>query len=187
MPQPKSGNLRNLYVPWQCIIFGACLSQLGQQQQRVQNRTDNIRSDARLIILHHREIERHNPRILHENVKSLQPLRTPRKVLDRLIRREIELPHLDDAHTSCRLFDGFFRGFAFFEVADCEDDFGGVETHKVARCFEAEAGVAACDDDGLAGVLFGGVGGLEEELGAQEGNGGLYVGHLGGLIGTSFS
>ena len=152
----------------------------------MQDRADNVRSNTRLIILHHREIERHNPRILNKNVKPLQPLRTPRKVFDGLIRREIELPHLDDARPSCRFFDGFFRGLAFFEIADREDDFGGVETYKVARCFETEAGVAACDDDGLAGVLLGGVGGVEEELGAQEGNGGLHVGHLGGLIGISF-
>lgn len=57
----------------------------------------------------------------------------------------------------------------------------------MARCFETEAGVAACDDDGLAGILLGGVGGGKEELGAQEGNGGLHAGHLGGLIGISFS
>ena len=153
----------------------------------MQNRTDNIRRNTRLIILHHREIKRHDPRIFNQNVKPLQPLRALCKFLDRLIRREIKLPHLDDARPSGGLFDGFFRGLAFFEIADREDDFGGVKTHKVARGFETEAGVAACDDDGLAGVFFGGVGGVEEELGAEEGNGLLNVGHLGGLVGMSFS
>lgn len=50
-------------------------------------------------------------------------------------------------------------------------------------CFETEAGIAAGDDDGLAGVLLGGVGRDGEELGAQECDGRLHVRHLGGLVG----
>ena len=73
--------------------------------------------------------------------------------------REIELPHFEHARASCRLLDGFLGRLALFEGADGEDDFGGVETDEVAGGFEAEAGVAAGDDDGLVGVFLGGVGG----------------------------
>ena len=66
----------------------------------MQNRTDNVRRNTRLIILHHGKIKRHDPRILNQNIKSLQPLRTFRKVLDGLIVREIELPDFDDARSA---------------------------------------------------------------------------------------
>lgn len=146
----------------------------------MQNRTDNVCRNTRLIILHHGKLKRHDPRILNQDIKPLQPLRTFGKVLDGLIVREIELPHFDNARSSRRLLNGFLGPLALFEVADGEDDFGGVEADKVAGGFETEAGVAAGDDDGLVGVFFSGVGGYGEELGAHECNGGLHVRHLGG-------
>lgn len=167
-------------VPWQRIEVRRRLPQLWQQQQRMQHRADDIRRDARLVVLHDGKVERHDSRILHQNVQSLQPLRTLREVLDRLIVRQIELPHFGNARPSCGFLDGFLRRLALFEVADGEDNFGGVETHEVAGRFETEAGIAACDDDGLAGVLFGGVRGDGEKLGAQECDGRLHVRHLGG-------
>ena len=91
--------------------------------------------------------------------------------------REIKLPDLNDTVTTGGLLDGFLRRFAFGEVADGEDDLGGVEADKVAGCFEAEAGVAARHDDGLAGVFLCGVGWDGEELGAHECEG-VWVGHL---------
>ena len=148
----------------------------------MQNRTDNIRRNRRLILLHPRKIKRHDPCILNQNIQSLQPLRALRKVLDGLIVREIELPHFDDIGAACGLLDGFLSRLAFFEAADGENDFGGVEADEVAGCFEAEAGVAAGDDDGLVGVFLGGVGGDGEELGAHECDGGCHVWHFGGLI-----
>ena len=172
--------VKSLYIPWQRIKLRPRLPQLRQQQQRMQNRTDNIRRNTRLIILHHGKIKRHDPRILNQDIEPLQPLRTFRKALDGLIVREIELPDFDDARSSRRLLNGFLGRLALFEVADGEDDFGGVEADKVAGGFETEAGVAAGDDDGLVGVFFCGVGGYGEELGAHECDGGLHVRHLGG-------
>lgn len=148
----------------------------------MQNGADNIGSNARLVIFHHGEIEGHDSRILNQNVKSFQALRTLCEVLDRLIVSKIKLPHLDNTGTSCCFLDGSLCRLALFEVANCEDDFGGIETHEVAGCFETEAGVAACDNDGLTGVFLGGVGRDGEELGAQERDGRLYVRHLGGLV-----
>ena len=145
----------------------------------MQNRTDNIRRNSRLVILHRGKSERHDARILNQDIKSLQALGALRKVLDRLIVRQIKLPHLDDTRTPRRLLDGSSCLVTFFEIADRKDDFGGVETDKVAGCFEAEAGVAAGDDDGLAGVFLGGVWGDGEPLGADECDGGLHVRHLG--------
>ena len=78
------------------------------------------------------------------------------------------------------MLNGFLGRLAIFEVADGEDDFGGVEADKVAGGFETKAGVAAGDDNGLVGVLFCGVGGDGEELGAHECEWGLNVRHLGG-------
>ena len=96
--------------------------------------------------------------------------------------REIELPDFDDTRSARGSLDGFLGRLALVEVADGEDDFGGVEADKVAGGFEAEAGVAAGDDDGLVGVFFCGVGGYGEELGAHECDGLLHVRHLGGRI-----
>ena len=94
--------------------------------------------------------------------------------------REIELPDFDNTRSARRLLNGFLGRLALFEIADGEDNFGGVEADKVAGGFETEAGVAAGDDDGLVGVFFGGVGGYGEELGAHECDGGLHVRHLDG-------
>lgn len=148
----------------------------------MQNRTDNVRRNTRLIVLRLYKSRRQDPRILHQDVQSLEPLRAPRKVLDGLVVREIELPDFDDAGAAGGLLDGSLGRLALFEGADGEDDFGGVEADEVAGGFEAEAGVAAGDDDGLVGVFFGGVGGDGEELGAHECDGGVHVGHLGGWV-----
>ena len=147
----------------------------------MQNRTDDIRRHARLILLHHLKPTRQDPRVLHHDVQPLQPHRALRKEPDGLVVREVELPDLDDARAAGRLLDGLLRRLALFDVPDGEDDFGGVEADEVAGGFEAEAGVAAGYDDGLVGVFFGGVGGGEEELGAHEGEGALHVGHFGGF------
>ena len=151
----------------------------------MQNRAHDIRSNSRLVILHQRKLIRQDARILDQNVESLQPLRTLCEVLDGLVVRQIKQPHLDDARTSGGLLDGLLGGLALFKVADGDDDFGGVEAHKVTGGFETEAGVGAGDDDGLAGVLFGGVGRDGEELGAHECDGRLHVRHVGGLLCTS--
>ena len=147
----------------------------------MQNRTDDIRRHARLVLLHHLKLTRQDPRVLHHDVQPLQSHRALRKEPDRLVVREVELPDLDDARAAGRLLNGPFRRLAFFEVAHGEDDFGGVEADEVAGGFEAEAGVAAGYDDGLVGVFFGGVWGGEDELGAHEGQGALHVGHFGGF------
>ena len=178
----------------------------------MQNRTDDIRRHARLVLLHHLKLTRQNPRVLHHDVQPLESHRALGKEPDGLVVREVELPYLDDARAAGRLLNGLFRRLAFFEVPDREDDFGGVEADEVAGGFEAEAGVAAGYDDGLVGVFLGGVlgdyggGGLvavagvaagfyfglagfflggvwggEEELGAHEREGFLYVWHFGGF------
>ena len=147
----------------------------------MQNRTDDIRRHARLILLHHLKLPRQDHPILHNNLQPFQSHRALGKEPDRLVVREIELPDLDDVRPAGRLLDGFFRCLTFFEVPDGEDDFGGVEADEVAGGFEAEAGVAAGYDDGLVGVFLCGVRGGEQELGAHEGEGFLHVGHFGGF------
>ena len=178
-PQKASKN-----SPRQNIEPSPRLPQLGQQQQRMQDRTDDIRRQTRLIPLHHLKLACQNPRILHHNIQPLQAHRALSEKPDRLIVREVELPDLDDARAAGRLLNGPLGRLALFDGPDGEDDFGGVEADEVAGGFEAEAGVAAGHDDGLVGVLFGGVGGRDEELGAHEREGFLHVGHLGDLAQT---
>ena len=173
--QKKETPRKASHLPRKNIEPGARLPQLGQQQERMQNRTDDIRRQARLILLHQREPTRQDPRVLHHNVQPLESHGALGKEADGLVVREVELPDFEDARAAGGPLDGPPGRLALFDVPDGEDDFGGVEADEVAGGFEAEAGVAAGDDDGLAGVLFGGVWGHGEELGAEEGEGFLHV------------
>lgn len=142
-----------------------------QQQQGHEKGREDIDRDGTLVPLGQRALGRHHGHrgILHDGVHARQLcVGAATKRPDAGEAAQVQRPHLDDAvAVSTRAAPASAEGQGAFNVglgrlaslgaAAGQDDFGGVETDKVAGGFEAETNVAAGHDDGLAGEVMVGV------------------------------
>ena len=51
-----------------------CLLELRQDQQREQERADDVSRDSRLVLFRHAELPRADPGVLHYRIDPLQPV-----------------------------------------------------------------------------------------------------------------
>ncbi len=78
--------------------------------------------------------------------------------LNTRVRRHVELPYHNFAIGVDELGTDLDRGFggeAFVDGANAQDKLGGAELGEFEGGFETQAGVRACDEDGLVGESFG--------------------------------
>jgi len=78
------------------VYFGGLL-QLRQQQQAQQHRRHHVGRDGRLVVLLQPELRRRDARVLQQHVQPRQRGRARRELLDAVVARQIQVPHLDDA------------------------------------------------------------------------------------------
>ena len=156
--------------------------QLRQQQQGEQEGRHHVRRQRALVAPDGHERARRDAGALEHDVDAGQPGAAGRELLDRLVVLEVEGPDFEDAGAVGAGFDGAGGFFAFGEAAAADDDFGRVQPGVVARGFEAEPGVGACDDDGLTGEVGGERGDGREPLALEEVDPELEAGHGFGIV-----
>lgn len=94
------------------------LLELRQDQQREQERADDVGRDDRLVLFRHAELPRADAGVLHYRIDPLQPVTALRERFHRLVRAQVQRPGFDDVGPAFgRLLDRFFGCFGFLRVA----------------------------------------------------------------------
>ena len=92
------------------------------------------------------------------DIEARQLRRAGCEGLDAVVGGHVQIPYFNDVRAAGALLDGGLRARALGRVAHAEDHAVGVQRHELGGGLEAEPGVGAGDQDGVAGEGGGGLG-----------------------------
>jgi hypothetical protein len=126
---------RNYREAWSHIELDRALSQFRESHQSHQEGRYHIDCDSALITLEELKLARCNTGILDQDIYTIQLSDSLTKFLDTIKRGQINLPDFyDKLPVSCPL-NICLGSFSLLKTSTSQDDFRGIETHKMPSSF----------------------------------------------------